>query len=160
MKLDLDSYDFGRSKLEINGNIEVGMSSGRPETAHLEGRLDVQNLESRVMLEGVLKADGRAECARCLEDFGIQWDVPVQVVILRTVDADEDEGETLLIVQQDGEVDLSDSLRECSVLSYPQAAVCKTDCKGLCPECGIDRNGATCECKEQDFDPRWEGLPD
>jgi uncharacterized protein len=81
-------------------------------------------------------------------------------MVLRDVDTDETEGETLLIVQQKGEVDLRDSLRECAVLGYPQAPVCREDCQGLCPACGSDRNEGTCECEETSVDPRWDGLPE
>jgi uncharacterized protein len=159
MKLDLDRQDFGRSELDIDGTVEVGMSSSEPVQVRLKGQLDVQNLESRFLVDGVLQAHGRVDCGRCLEKFELRWDVPVQVIVLRNVDSDENEGETLMILQQDGEVDLTDSLRDCSVLSYPQTTVCKSDCKGLCATCGIDLNQGTCECVEQDIDPRWEGLP-
>ena len=160
MKLDLDRQAFGRSELDLSGVLELGLSEGRPGSAEISGSLVVQNLESRVLLSGILRAEGRVECGRCLEEFGIAWDVPVDLMVLRDVDTDETEGETLLIVQQKGEVDLRGSLRECAVLGYPQTSVCSEDCKGLCPQCGIDRNRGTCECEELNVDPRWDGLPE
>jgi uncharacterized protein len=159
MKLDLDRQEIGRSDLAICGTLKLGLPDGRPPEAQVEGTLVVQNLESRVLLNGSLQAEGLAECGGCLEDFTLRWDVPVEVMVLRDVDSDENEGETLLILQRKGEVNLHDSLRECTILAYPQAALCKPDCKGLCPECGIDRNQATCVCSENEIDPRWEGLP-
>jgi uncharacterized protein len=83
----------------------------------------------------------------------------VDIMVLRNVDTDEDQGETLLIQQRKGEVDLAPALSECAVLGCPQAPVCSADCRGLCPGCGIDRNRETCSCADDDFDPRWEGLP-
>lgn len=160
MKLDLDRQAFGRSELHLNGVLDLGLTEGRPSSAEVSGVLIVQNLESRVLLSGKLKAEGNAECGRCLNEFAIAWNVPVNLQVLRDVDTDETEGETLLILQQKGEVDLRESLRECAVLGYPQAQVCSEDCKGLCPGCGIDRNLDTCECEEQNVDPRWDGLPD
>jgi len=160
MILDLDRHPSGRSELAIAGPLPLAMSDGRPESAELDGTLVVQNLDRRVLLNGTLVAVGRAECGRCLEEFEIRWDVPVDVMVLRDVDSGETESETLLILQQKGEVDLRESLRESAVLSYPQAPVCKDDCKGLCPDCGIDRNLETCECEEDNVDPRWEGLPE
>lgn len=160
MKLDLDRTQFGRSELALNGSLELNMSEGRPQKADVEGVLVVQNLESRVLLSGTVQAEGAAECGRCLQEFAIRWDVPVDLQVLRDVDTDENEGETLLILQQKGEVDLGDSLRECAVLGYPQTQVCNDECKGLCPECGINRNQGTCECEDHNVDPRWAGLPD
>jgi len=140
MKLDLDRQEIGRSDLAICGTLKLGLPDGRPSEAQVEGTLVVQNLESRVLLNGSIQAGGLAECGSCLEEFTVRWDVPVEVMILR-------------------DVDLHDSLRECTILAYPQAPLCKPDCKGLCPECGIDRNQATCDCSENEIDPRWEGLP-
>ena len=160
MKLDLDRQAPGRSELPVKGNLELGMGEGRPDTAVVTGTLVVQNLESRVLVSGTLTAAGTAECGRCLADFPIEWNVPVDLQVLRDVETDETEGETILILQQKGEVDLRESLRECSVLGYPQAPVCSEECKGLCPECGIDRNLGTCDCEEENVDPRWEGLPE
>ena len=159
MKLDLDRQETGRSDLAICGTLKLGLPDGRPSEAQVEGILEVQNLESRVLLNGSLQAAGLAECGGCLEEFTVRWDVPVEVMVLRDVDSDENEGATLLIMQRKGEVNLHDSLRECTILAYPQAPLCKPDCKGLCPDCGIDRNQATCDCSENEIDPRWEGLP-
>jgi uncharacterized protein len=159
MKLDLDRQETGRSDLAIRGTLKLGVPDGRPDEAQVDGVLVVQNLESRVLLNGTLQAEGLAECGNCLEEFTVRWDVPVEVVVLRDIDSDECEGETLLILQRKGEVSLHDSLRECTVLAFPHAPMCKPDCKGLCPECGIDCNQATCDCSENESDPRWEGLP-
>jgi len=159
MILDLDRQQFGRSELAISGSLELGLSADRPQVAQVAGNLVVRNLESRVLLSGCLQAESRAECGRCLEEFTIHWDFPVDVIVLRDIDSDESEGETLLITQRTGEVDLRESIRECAVLGYPQSLLCKSDCLGLCPECGIDRNQATCECSKNEVDPRWEGLP-
>jgi len=160
MLLDLDRQESGRSELAIGGTLELGMSDGLPPLVEMAGTLVVQNLDSRVVLSGTLEAAGRAECGRCLEEFAIHWEVPVDLMVLRDIDSDENEGETLLILQRKGEVDLRPALRECAVLGFPQAVVCQADCKGLCSGCGIDLNLGTCDCKEQNVDPRWEGLPD
>ncbi len=159
MKLDLDRTAFGRSELALGGALELGMPEGHPQQAEIAGSLEIQNLEGRVMLSGTLQATGRADCGRCLEEFQIGWDVPVRVMVLRDVDSEETEGETLLIVQQKGEVDLREPLRESAVLGFPQTLVCRDECKGLCPDCGIDRNKGTCDCEDENVDPRWEGLP-
>jgi len=159
MKLDLDRQEFGLSELDIDGSLDLGMGEGRPAEVSITGTLVVQNLDSRLLVSGVLRADGRTDCGRCLGTFSLAWDVPVDLMVLRDVDTEETEGETLLILQQAGEVDLRDCLHECAVLAFPQAAVCRPDCKGLCPQCGVDRNQSTCDCSEDMVDPRWDGLP-
>lgn len=42
-------------------------------------------------------------------------------------------------------------------LELPMKALCREDCKGLCPECGADRNTAPCDCAPPK-DTRWQSL--
>jgi uncharacterized protein len=76
---------------------------------------------------------------------------------------DEDDGtevveEDLDVFPFDGErIDLEPLFREQFVLAIPYAPLCAEDCKGLCPQCGIDRNTASCTC-EPPIDPRLAAL--
>jgi uncharacterized protein len=88
------------------------------------------------------------------------WSVPVAVMVLLDVDSGEEDGETLLIQQRTGVVDLRESLRECTVLAIPQSLVCRETCRGLCNSCGIDLNLEVCDCTSEAYDPRWDGLPE
>lgn len=159
MYLDLDRTPPGRSTLGLTGSVALGLGEGRAPEAALGGELTVQNLESRVLASGTLRAAGQAECARCLATFHLEWEVPVDLMVLRDTHSDETEGETLLILQRDGEVDLTDALRECAALAYPQSTVCREDCRGLCATCGADLNDGPCGCFEEPVDPRWSALP-
>lgn len=55
------------------------------------------------------------------------------------------------------EIDLTPLFRDQVVLAVPFAPLCKEDCKGLCPQCGADRNLEPCDCKPP-VDPRWAAL--
>ena len=55
---------------------------------------------------------------------------------------------------------LEDVLREQVLLSLPEKALCRTDCKGLCPRCGRNLNTESCSCDEAPADPRWNALGD
>jgi uncharacterized protein len=159
MYLDLDRTPAGRSTLDISGKVALGLGEGFAPEATLSGELTLQNLESRVLASGTLTASGQAECARCLAAFAMAWDVPVDLMVLRDTHSDESEGETLLIMQRDGEVDLAEALRECAAVAYPQTTICREDCRGLCATCGADLNDGPCGCVEEPVDPRWSGLP-
>jgi uncharacterized protein len=43
-------------------------------------------------------------------------------------------------------------------LNIPMVALCRSDCAGLCPQCGVNRNLEPCACRETPADPRWEAL--
>lgn len=55
-------------------------------------------------------------------------------------------------------LDLEPMVREVLVLDAPSSPLCRDDCAGLCPDCGIDRNTGTCSCNNTVVDPRWGAL--
>jgi uncharacterized protein len=56
------------------------------------------------------------------------------------------------------QLDLRPMVRETLLLEAPEAPLCREDCAGLCPACGVDRNATECSCDLTVRDPRWEGL--
>ena len=52
-------------------------------------------------------------------------------------------------------LDLTDALSQYRSAALPLAPVCREECKGICPDCGADRNETTCAC-EPKLDPRWD----
>jgi uncharacterized protein len=161
MKLDLDRTEAGASDLPIAGNLAMDFGPVGPSEVAVAGTLRVDNLESRFVLRGELAARGEVTCDRCLGRFALGFDVPVQIVILCDAGSQEDdEGDTPVIHQRQGEVDLTDALREAVALAVPLQRICRDDCRGLCATCGNDRNRETCDCQQDDSDPRWAGLPD
>src|SRR3989338_5499166 len=85
---------------------------------------------ANVNLEGSLSV----ECGRCLE--------PVKQPVEYSCDFDYE------IDDRTEEIDLGEDIRQELVLALPAAAVCKEDCKGLCPGCGVNLNKETCNCHE------------
>lgn len=53
---------------------------------------------------------------------------------------------------------LEDVLKEQVLLAVPLKALCREDCKGLCPVCGGNRNRESCDCAPQASDERWAAL--
>lgn len=54
-------------------------------------------------------------------------------------------------------VDLTEDIREAMLLTFPAYPVCGSECRGLCPQCGINWNKGTCECSGPE-DMRWSKL--
>ena len=57
-------------------------------------------------------------------------------------------------------LDLAPLLREEILIHTDKRILCKPDCKGLCPECGKNRNRETCDCEQDRIDPRFAALKD
>jgi len=123
-----------------------------------------------VFAVGTFKGHLHVACSRCVNQVKLEIDDKVHVTFLPKAEmpaddagAEGEEGaevnlEDLDVFPYEGEfVDLEALFREEFVLAIPYAPLCREDCKGLCPQCGIDRNSGTCAC-EKPMDPRLAPL--
>lgn len=119
------------------------------------------------VLEGVLvsgTATGvlEGECVRCLaplsQDFQVHvtelFSYPESLAEHGEVDAD---GEPVPVVDEDT-VDVSEVVVDAVVGDLPFNPVCREDCPGLCPECGINLSDHPEHEHEAPIDPRWSAL--
>jgi uncharacterized protein len=75
-------------------------------------------------------------------------------------EAAESELESPYVVE--GILDLDAWARDALLLSMPNQIICRDDCRGLCPTCGVSLNDSDPEDHEhgQTGDPRWARLRD
>jgi uncharacterized protein len=114
-------------------------------------------------VKGHLAVVMEADCDRCLEParFPIDSDFelfyrPVADGYGEEVALDKDEAE-MGFYEADG-IELNDCLREFVLLTLPMQRVCSENCKGICPECGQNRNQSECACHAAAVDDRWAAL--
>ena len=96
-----------------------------------------------------------AMCDRCCELSTVEYVVPVIHSIVSHLENEEDDDE--YIVVPDKKLDLDALVAEDIFLDLPPVHLCKDDCKGICPVCGVNLNEASCDCKKP-IDPRLEDL--
>lgn len=121
----------------------------------VEGRL-VNN--GRVMaVNGILSVDAQYQCDRCLEEFLVNLKVPFSDNYQQTSD-EPAESEADLSYYTGDEIDITALVRESLILSEPLKTICKEDCCGLCPHCGMNLNNGQCDCQGKQVDPRLAVL--
>ncbi len=139
-------------------------SSGRAQL--VEEHHGKRQVIKDIRLNGRVITSIELACARCLE--------PVVQDVDRTFDLlyrplGSDAGkEEMSVTAVDAEIgyyqgnglELDDALREQVILALPLRALCREDCRGLCPQCGTNLNAEPCSCAEGVHDPRWEALKD
>ena len=127
---------------------EARVPNGAPLTVDVE----LQALSDGIVVHGTVSGTWEAICRRCL---GVAGGVAVAVVEeLYQERPTSDEAFTF-----DGDaIDLSPLVRENLLVELPLAPLCRADCAGLCPVCGVDRNAETCSCDAVVGDPRWGPL--
>lgn len=125
---------------------------------------DVRKDARKVRLVGRLKTTLECACSRCLEPFPVSVDAALDLVFLPA--AANTGGEEREVAEEDlgvgyyenDVIDLGEVMREQFYLGLPMKPLCREDCRGLCPVCGINRNLETCACRTEWVDPRMAAL--
>jgi len=144
----------------------IGVPAGSP----VELGLRLESVLEGVLVTGTAQATAEGECVRCLEPLQLTLDADFQEmfqypeaddrgrVIARPEEsvADAEEDEDRLFVE-DGMFDLEPVLRDAVVLALPMQPVCREDCPGLCPECGV-RLADDPDHHHDAVDIRWAAL--
>lgn len=122
--------------------------------------------EDGFLVTGTLATSVILECSRCLEPFiyHIEADfveefVPQTSKNSRTGTVFSELAEEVSTYQGDY-IDISELITESVLLDIPMKAVCRTDCRGICPDCGQALNETTCQCNPHKPDPRLAVLAD
>jgi len=117
---------------------------------HVDVRLTALN--DGIEVKGTVSADWSTTCRRCLAPVAdtavAEVDELYQIEVL--------DPDAYLI--EDGQLDLAPLAREIILLELDLERVCRVDCEGLCPVCGIDRNTEECSCDTEVRDDRWAAL--
>jgi uncharacterized protein len=131
---------------------------GVPTGSDLELDLRLEAVMEGVLVSGAVRATAAGECVRCLigVEFGLELDLQeLYAYPDRVVEADQDDVREL----GDDRIDLEPALRDAVVTALPFQPVCRQDCPGLCPQCGV-RLADHPEHRHEPNDPRWEALRD
>lgn len=113
-----------------------------------------------VVVRGTVEAVLDQSCRRCLRDVALPFEDELTLVFAPTdeLGTDDDTGEIRPLPAEGREIGLGEAIREELVLGVPAFVLCRPDCRGLCPRCGVDRNEEECDCTLEEPDPRWEAL--
>lgn len=112
----------------------------------------VENTADVLVLEGQAVSVLDCTCDRCMNRFSREKVVELSFLLAETL-----EGESEIVLLDDGEVDVGDLAYTAFVLNMDTKNLCSEDCKGLCSGCGVNLNREPCRCKKQ-ADPRWAAL--
>jgi len=121
-------------------------------------RLQPVGSKGDVLARGTVSGALAQECRRCL----VPLETPVDLELGLYYEAQPGElgaGEgDVYPLPERGELDLGPALREQVALALPAFPQCRDECRGLCPQCGVNRNETDCECGEATGDDRWAAL--
>jgi uncharacterized protein len=170
VKLRLDDITAEAKEIsfaEPESEINRILGQGPVREYHVEGPIAVSVSYYRagtdLFFAGEIGARTGAACARCAEEFDASATSPFRFVLAPKAVGPANEHnlkvDDLEFSLYDGdEIDLSPLIREQLILSLPTRPLCREDCRGLCPQCGINLNRETCGCREVRLDSRLAAL--
>ena len=128
------------------------------------GTLKLTRTNHGILAEVHYAVDVEQECGRCLDtarttitsDVSEEFLPSLNIVtgLPETIDADPDEPR----VSGNHELDVTDIIRQDIVVQSPLQPLCRPDCPGLCPSCGLELQQGPCGCAESADEPSDDQL--
>lgn len=119
--------------------------SGDPlEFRQIAVKGEVVGSTDAVNVTAVATAVAHSRCSRCLEAVVLPVTADIDGNFVRVPDPEDPDQYELTGYQ----IDLVPVVRDALLLELPIRFLCKEDCKGLCPSCGVNRNLVSCSCHE------------
>ena len=161
------SLDLGRLGLEGSVSVEARIPADAPlwDKSGIEwaGPVDVRLTASHagtgeMVVRGAVEGVLAQVCRRCLEPVARSFEQAVTLVFVASDTPGFEADDGTYAFDEGSDFDMSSAVREELILAIDQYVVCDPDCRGLCPQCGVNWNTDSCTCTENAVDPRWETL--
>jgi uncharacterized protein len=166
MRIELENLEGGKGDFahvynpdELNP-VDERVKLTAPATVNGKIRL----AGNEVFVNGHVDTRAQVECDRCLKpielpvnaDFELEYITGSEYESSAVAELTEAE---MSVAVFDGEaLDVDEIVKEQILLAVPTRMLCREDCKGICPQCGVDKNTGECNCETKEIDPRWAAL--
>lgn len=117
-------WDYDPKQLDVEFTDQIYLTP-----IHMKGV--VEKGKDTFFFRGNLQAQTEQTCGRCL--------IQIKHPVVQSFDLIYETADKL-------EIDPTEDIREAIMIDHPIAYVCKMDCKGLCPQCGVNLNEEKCSC--------------
>jgi uncharacterized protein len=156
-RLSLSPGQATRLELPVDpGEVDFGGNDYRLGDGPVASRLEVSRTAAGYALRLRLTGTVSGACMRCLEPAEVAVEVDA-----REVDQPASRDEELLSPYvSEGVLDLTAWARDALALALPPQILCRPDCAGLCPVCGVSLNEVDPESHRHESapDPRLAKL--
>jgi uncharacterized protein len=133
--------------------------------APIAGEVRLSRTTRSILARASLSTAIEVSCSRCLKQIVAPISVEIEEEALPSIDIDTGqpvdpaEEPDVLRLDDHHELELDEPVREAISLAEPIALLCRPDCRGLCPVCGVDLNIDTDHGHpHQSIDPRLAAL--
>ncbi len=130
--------DIRSGGIEVTGKILAEVVGERKEDLlkfvdSLDVRANLEWFEDSILAHIEVTGKYFSNCSRCLED--------IEGNLYKNFDLDFE------VERNTESIELEEDIRQEIILSLPRRILCSENCKGLCPDCGVNLNNAKCKNK-------------
>lgn len=143
------NFSYKKDKLVFN-NEEIIFTKPINVAGFVSSIGEIVNFEAKISTELKLS------CSRCLEKFVYPVNIEIDEKFSNN---QENEDEDMIIINGD-EIDIAEAVENGIIMSLPIKKLCSENCKGLCQQCGTNLNLNSCDCGNNNIDPRLAKLKD
>ena len=145
-------------KKEISLSFELEPFEFEGEEIRAIEKVDVKGVaiseKDVILIEASIKTKLKLNCSRCLDTFIYPIDIDIEERFTNNKELDSEE-----IMFVDGDtLDITEIIENSIISTLPIKRLCKEDCKGLCSQCGANKNVENCSCLDYDVDVRLAKL--
>jgi uncharacterized protein len=106
----------------------------------------LKSSKESIYINGTIKGFVELDCSRCLNLYKHQIEISINIDI----------------EAENGQIDVSEEIRQLLLLEMPMKPVCSEDCLGICKVCGRhNRKNDSCDCCDgfdESVKERWKEL--
>jgi uncharacterized protein len=130
-----------------------------PEGSDLELDLSLTSVSEGVYVSGTVRGSLTGECGRCLNEIGKSFEVSLAELYAYADSTTEETTDEDEVGRMQGDlINIEPAVRDAVVLTLPTNPLCRPDCPGLCPDCGVHFDDLPADHNHEAVDPRWAAL--
>ena len=151
-RLEIDGFYSGWEEISLVGPVK--------------GVIELCRAGKGIVVRSDLYTTIELTCCRCLETYGQEVHVNFDEIYYPLFDLatgkamrlEYDDIDSEFLIENVDRFDLGEAVRQHIEISQPLMPRCQSDCLGICPECGADRNSLLCNCDESVVDIRMAPI--
>jgi uncharacterized protein len=129
----------------------------RIEEGGIRGKVRLLRINRGILVTAALEGSVTSVCSRCLEEFECPLSLDFEEEYFTSKDVSPEEADGF-VIGEDHMLDLSEAIRQHTLLMLPMKPICREDCAGLCPVCGKNLNYGPCSCIQESSHSHWAPL--
>ena len=144
---------------ELNDVVDITDAGGQAE-----GKITLTRTDRGILVYSIVRMEIELTCSRCLSlcsypltlRIAEEYFPTIDIVTSAPIPVPDDSG--CFTIDDHHVLDLTEAIRQYTVLAVPMKPLCSENCAGLCPSCGHNLNQGECGCPPPDADPHWAAL--